>query len=154
MGFLPAGTRRITRHREYMESPHKTLESHAHDTQAKPAHYVVIHDEMKLKVDELEKITHNLSYLYERATKAVSYCPPAYYADRLCERGRCYLLKYVSIRNRPPGTKFDPNAEDVPWKRDVHKRSVILQTILPVAWHYCVHSSLQSSSLENSMFYI
>jgi eukaryotic translation initiation factor 2C len=26
----------------------------------------------------------------------VSYAPPAYYADRLCERGRCYLRKYYN----------------------------------------------------------
>ena len=37
--------------------------------------------------------THNLCYLFGRATKAVSICPPAYYADLLCERGRCYLQK-------------------------------------------------------------
>ena len=77
---------------------------------------------MSLNADELEKTTHNLSYLYERATKAVSYCPPAYYADRLCERGRCYLAKYVSMRGRAPGARFDPNAQDLPWSNGVHKK--------------------------------
>uniref|UniRef100_L2G683 RNA interference and gene silencing protein n=1 Tax=Colletotrichum fructicola (strain Nara gc5) TaxID=1213859 RepID=L2G683_COLFN len=33
--------------------------------------------------DQLEKLTHNLCYLFGRATKAVSICPPAYYADIL-----------------------------------------------------------------------
>lgn len=32
--------------------------------------------------------THRLCYTYVRATMGVSYAPPAYYADRLCERGR------------------------------------------------------------------
>ena len=79
---------------------------------------------MKLKANELEKITHNLSYLYERSTKAVSYCPPAYYADRLCERGRCYLAKYVSMRGRAPGARFDQGALDVPWRNGVHTKYV------------------------------
>ncbi|KAF2106982.1 hypothetical protein BDV96DRAFT_590333 [Lophiotrema nucula] len=32
-----------------------------------------------------------MCYLFGRATKAVSLCPPAYYADLACERARCYL---------------------------------------------------------------
>ena len=68
---------------------------------ARPAHYFVLHDEIftaeKPKApfvnaaDVLEDLTHNMSYLWGRATKAVSLCPPAYYADKLCERARCYL---------------------------------------------------------------
>lgn len=74
---------------------------------AKPAHYVVIHNGMNLDVHQVETITHNLSYLYERATKAVSYCTPTYYADLLCARGRLWLSKYVSPRGKPAGTKFN-----------------------------------------------
>jgi eukaryotic translation initiation factor 2C len=68
---------------------------------ARPAHYYVVYDEIfrAQKVttpfanpaDMLEDLTHNLCYLFGRATKAVSICPPAYYADLLCERARCYL---------------------------------------------------------------
>ena len=68
---------------------------------ARPAHYYVIYDEIfrkeKLKLpltnaaDALEQLSHNLCYLFGRATKAVSVCPPAYYADLVCERARCYL---------------------------------------------------------------
>lgn len=32
--------------------------------------------------------THRLCYTYVRASMGVSYAPPAFYADRLCERGR------------------------------------------------------------------
>lgn len=32
-----------------------------------------------------------MCYLFGRATKGVSLCPPAYYADLICDRGRCYL---------------------------------------------------------------
>jgi eukaryotic translation initiation factor 2C len=68
---------------------------------ARPAHYYIVHDEIfqSMKVtppftnpaDVLEDLTHNLCYMFGRATKAVSICPPAYYADLACERARCYL---------------------------------------------------------------
>lgn len=68
---------------------------------ARPAHYYVVHDDMftsskpsapnQNPSDTLQTLTHNLCYLFGRATKAVSICPPAYYADLVCERARCYL---------------------------------------------------------------
>lgn len=68
---------------------------------ARPAHYYVVYDQIfqNLKVpvqfptaaDALEDLTHNMCYLFGRATKAVSICPPAYYADLVCRRARCYL---------------------------------------------------------------
>ncbi|KAK2761085.1 piwi domain-containing protein [Colletotrichum kahawae] len=65
---------------------------------ARPAHYTVLMDEIFREkygvgapaADQLEKLTHNLCYLFGRATKAVSICPPAYYADILCERARLH----------------------------------------------------------------
>ncbi|KAK0452977.1 argonaute-like protein [Desarmillaria tabescens] len=62
---------------------------------AKPTHYVVIYDENSLDVDDIQKGTNDASYLYARATKAVSLIPPAYYADLACERGRCYLNDFL-----------------------------------------------------------
>ncbi|KAK6433255.1 hypothetical protein LTR95_010564, partial [Oleoguttula sp. CCFEE 5521] len=59
---------------------------------ARSAHYVVIKDDLKFTADALEQLTHNLCYLFSRATKAVSVVPPAYYADILAERGRAYLF--------------------------------------------------------------
>jgi hypothetical protein len=38
----------------------------------KPTHYTVIYDENKLNADEIQQGTHTSSYLYGRATKAVS----------------------------------------------------------------------------------
>ena len=68
---------------------------------ARPAHYYVVLDEifrrrpaqagMQNAADTLQDLTHNMCYLFGRATKAVSICPPAYYADLVCERARCYL---------------------------------------------------------------
>ncbi|KAF7505467.1 hypothetical protein GJ744_000714 [Endocarpon pusillum] len=78
------------------------LQSHtALQGTARPAHYYIVLDEIfaKRKVpppfqnvaEMLEDLIHNMCYLFGRATKAVSICPPAYYADIVCERARCYL---------------------------------------------------------------
>ena len=61
----------------------------------KATHYTVVYDESKLQADEIQQGTHSASYLYARATKAVSLIPPAYYADLACERGRCYLNNFL-----------------------------------------------------------
>lgn len=64
---------------------------------ARPAHYTVLVDEIfrstfsKEAANMLEKITHEMCYLFGRATKAVSICPPAYYADIVCTRQRVYM---------------------------------------------------------------
>jgi eukaryotic translation initiation factor 2C len=75
---------------------------------ARPGHYYVVLDEIfrgraakpphQNAADALEELTHNMCHLFGRATKAVSLCPPAYYADLLCTRLRCYL-----------SDQFDPN---------------------------------------------
>lgn len=39
----------------------------------------------------LVDLTHKMCYLFGRATKAISVCPPAYYVDLVCTRARCYL---------------------------------------------------------------
>lgn len=78
------------------------LQSHAAiKGTARPAHYFVLLDEIfrqryaktpgKNVADELQMVTQAMCYVFGRATKAVSYCTPAYHADILCERARCYL---------------------------------------------------------------
>ncbi|KAI1485070.1 ribonuclease H-like domain-containing protein [Biscogniauxia mediterranea] len=64
---------------------------------SRPAHYTVLLDEVfrgtlgKEAANGLEKLTFDMCHLFGRATKAVSICPPAYYADILCTRQRVYL---------------------------------------------------------------
>ncbi|KAH7025257.1 putative RNA interference and gene silencing protein [Microdochium trichocladiopsis] len=71
---------------------------------ARPGHYVVVLDEIfraryaktlppdcSNVADVLEDLTQSLCYVYGRTTKPVSLCTPAYYADIVCERARCYL---------------------------------------------------------------
>lgn len=82
---------------------------------ARPGHYYVVLDEIfrpryaktpgKNIADELQDLTQSMCYLFGRATKAVSYCTPAYYADILCERARCYL----SAQSGTPGNSAAPS---------------------------------------------
>ncbi|KAK3718497.1 hypothetical protein LTR37_005001 [Vermiconidia calcicola] len=72
------------------------LQSHdpLHGT-GRSAHYFVLRNNMQLTTTELQGVTHDFCYAYARATKGVSYCAPAYYADRLCDRGRAYLRHWL-----------------------------------------------------------
>lgn len=90
---------------------------------ARPAHYFVVLDEIfhKPKVqlgapvrssaDVLEELTHSMCYMFGRATKAVSLCPPAYYADIACERARCYLHQFFESGTSTPSD--GPRASDI-----------------------------------------
>ncbi|KAI2635844.1 Piwi-domain-containing protein [Hypomontagnella submonticulosa] len=77
---------------DFFLQPHAALQG-----TARPIHYFVVRDEIfcgmpaQEAANLLEEITHNLCYIYGRSTTAVSVCTPAYYADLVCERGRCYL---------------------------------------------------------------
>ncbi|EMR72688.1 putative qde2-like protein [Eutypa lata UCREL1] len=95
---------------------------------ARPAHYTVLLDEVfrsavgREAANTLEKLTHELCYLFGRATKAVSICPPAYYADILCTRQRVYMAdlfernddQSVSSANqtRLMGARIHPRLKD------------------------------------------
>lgn len=80
---------------------------------SKPAHYVVLKDDNKFGADQLQNLTHSLCYTFARATRSVSICPPAYYADLLCERGRSYLQ---SVLKGDGSTAFSESE----WHRDVN----------------------------------
>ncbi|KAH7093186.1 Piwi domain-containing protein [Paraphoma chrysanthemicola] len=80
---------------------------------SKPAHYVVLRDDIKLGADQLQSLTHNLCYTFARATRSVSVCPPAYYADLVCERGRSYLQ---GVLKGDGSTAFSASE----WQRDVN----------------------------------
>lgn len=69
---------------------HAGLQGHV-----KATHYTVVYDENELSADTIQQGTHTASYLYARATKAVSLIPAAYYADLACERGRCFLNDFL-----------------------------------------------------------
>lgn len=47
-----------------------------------------MYDDNKFTPDALQELTYRLCYIYGRATRAVSICPPAYYADLVAARAR------------------------------------------------------------------
>ncbi|KAK2871997.1 hypothetical protein FQN49_002633 [Arthroderma sp. PD_2] len=73
----------------------------------RPAHYVVLKDESSFTASELQIMTHNLSYIFGRATRSVSIATPAYYADILCERGRCYLYDTFHCKDNGAALPYD-----------------------------------------------
>ncbi|KAI2621955.1 Piwi-domain-containing protein [Hypomontagnella submonticulosa] len=94
---------------------------------ARPAHYTVLLDEVfrstlgSEAANGLETLTHDLCYLFGRATKAVSICPPAYYADIVCTRQRVYVADYfdrsetmsnTTTKTEVPSVKIHPNLQD------------------------------------------
>ena len=71
--------------------------------------------------DNLERFTHDMCYLYGRATKAVSICPPAYYADLACTRARLHRAdlfddddakSVTSAGSSQQGSRVHPNLQD------------------------------------------
>ena len=90
---------------------------------ARPAHYFVIWDEIfsimkpkppfKNMADVVEDLTHNMCYLFPRATKAVSICPPAYLADLICERGRVYLQRLYDPKHSEREGQHDAQQAEV-----------------------------------------
>ncbi|KAF1918354.1 ribonuclease H-like domain-containing protein [Ampelomyces quisqualis] len=63
-------------------------------------------------------LTHKLCYVYVRATMGVSYASPAYYADRLCDRGRCYIRDFLA-----PGPNSPRNNEAKDMKKKLKKEA-------------------------------
>ncbi|KAJ5659638.1 hypothetical protein N7507_006089 [Penicillium longicatenatum] len=85
---------------------------------ARPAHYIVMEDEIfgsNVKgltgnpMNDLQEITHSICYVMGRCTRSVSYCTPAFLADRFCDRARKYVLAHYTKWNEVKGFK-DPDA--------------------------------------------
>lgn len=120
---------------------------------ARPAHYYVILDEIFSKLpkkpgqmgtaaDSLEDLTHSMCHLFGRATKTVSICPAAYYADLLCERARAYLTDYFDPTT-PSGTPATTQAGSVT------SSQAGVAAALPAAARVGLHAAL-----KDTMFYI
>ncbi|KAI0133671.1 hypothetical protein BJ170DRAFT_172393 [Xylariales sp. AK1849] len=90
---------------------------------ARPAKYTVLLDEVfrstfkEEAANTLEKITHEMCYTFGRATKAVSICPPAYYADILCTRFRALMPELFEASDT---ASIDMAAADKIMTREVH----------------------------------
>ncbi|KAI5118505.1 hypothetical protein M0805_004005 [Coniferiporia weirii] len=97
-------------------------------------HYTVIFDENKYQADDLQQGANDVSYLWARATKSVSLIPPAYWADRACERGRVYLHGLLP----PPEGSMERKMNEEQIKRTAEAQ-----------WGEGVHRDLRST-----MFYL
>lgn len=69
----------------------------------------------------LERLTHEMCYMFGRATKAVSICPPAYYADILCTRQRVYMADLFE-RSSDDSASVSSDHRDRITKTVVHPR--------------------------------
>ena len=101
--------------RDFYLQPHQGLQG-----TVRPAHYSVIKDDVGFSADQLESLTHKLCYHFVRCTKAVSICPPAYYADLLAERGRAYLFSTLQENHGSDSSAFDGGSAE--WTGGVHER--------------------------------
>jgi eukaryotic translation initiation factor 2C len=68
---------------------------HALKGTAIPTRNFVLENGLKYSDKDIQNFTYKLCFTYVRATLGVSYALPAYYADRLCERGRQYLRDWL-----------------------------------------------------------
>ena len=104
---------RVVTRPEGSGKPDFFLQSHAAiKGTARSAHYVVL-EQGKLAMDKIQNLTLAFCHNYQRATKAVSYCAPAYYADRLCDRGTHYLRGLLPPKGNPP-SEVDVSLKDGP----------------------------------------
>lgn len=108
----------------------------------------MVYDENHLGADEVQQGTHTASYLYARATKAVSLVPAAYYADLACERGRCYLNDFLSTDDKVSSSVATGKGKGKgKVDKDEEKKRVF--DAAKAAWGEGVHPDLRGS-----MFYI
>ncbi|KAJ5085318.1 hypothetical protein N7532_010089 [Penicillium argentinense] len=129
------------RHWDFYLQAHSALQG-----TAKPAHYFTVWDEIfhpkfpanpngQGAADVLQDLTHKMCYLFGRATKAVSVCPPAYYADLVCTRARCYLADVFDPSASPAGSVAGAESTEL--------------SSLPGAENW-----RPNEAIKNSMFYI
>ena len=102
-----------TTYHEFFLQAHQGLQG-----TARPGHYVVIKDDIGFNANSLEQVTHHLCYLFGRAPKAVSYVPPAYYADILATRGRAYL--YNTLQENHGAESTTGSLGDGEWDGEIH----------------------------------
>ncbi|KAI8946453.1 ribonuclease H-like domain-containing protein [Xylaria longipes] len=106
---------------DYYLTAHKGLQG-----TSRPAHYTVLIDEVfqasagSQAANQLINLTFELCHLFGRATKAVSICPPAYYADILCTAHRVLYSDYFENSDTMSVTSSTTGELVVP-PREVHE---------------------------------
>ena len=104
------------------------LQSHAAiKGTAKPAHYFLLRNDMSLSIQALRELTNNLCFTYVRSTVPVSYAAPAYYADRLCDRGRLYLREFFTKPHTKEGMGRQGKLEQLKRKEEQRRKDARLR---------------------------
>lgn len=113
----------------------------------RPTHYYVVHDEIGIGADQLQGMTNDISYMFARATKAVSLVSPAYYADLACERGRCYIHPLLQGISDSGTTASGGTAENEEVMRQVMNEAKRL-------WRHDKSPNAVAGAMKDTMFYI
>ncbi|TBU46218.1 argonaute-like protein [Dichomitus squalens] len=108
----------------------------------RPTHYYVVHDEIGIGADQLQCLTNDISYMFARATKAVSLVSPAYYADLACERGRCYIHPLLQGHSDSGATATSDGGEE-----EVMNEAKKM-------WRFDNSPNAVGGALKETMFYI
>lgn len=80
---------------------------------ARPVHYYVLHDEMNIPVNDLQKMIYHQCYSYARSTTPVSLHPAVYYAHLAGARARCHENAPTSDGFRGGGKGHEVNRDKV-----------------------------------------
>lgn len=75
----------------------------------RPTHYVVLWNEIpEISIQDIAQATNHLCYTWQRSSTSVGLVPPSYYADKACDRARCYLYNLYHGYSGDE-TVYDPN---------------------------------------------
>lgn len=141
------------------------------------AHYFVLTNQMQLSASDLQSIvshpslpppplfpltiptlqTHAFCYTYAKATRGVSYCAPAYYADRLCDRGRAYLRHWLLNRGEEYRLERGEREDEDEYKSRVMRRIYDSDYWRPhraVQKYGCNRRNPWHPNMDNIMFYL
>ncbi|TGO53459.1 hypothetical protein BOTNAR_0295g00060 [Botryotinia narcissicola] len=119
---------------------------------AKSTQYVVIYDDQNYKTEpkDIMNITNKLCYTGAHASKALSVCTPARYADMLCDRVRCYLKPVLEgYRDKSSTDDVDGTQRTAVYEENKLVWKPSTSDILPNGWKNPWHPSI-----GNVMFYL
>lgn len=103
----------------------------------------MVHDTIGFNANQLQRLTNDISYMFARATKAVSLASPAYYADLACERGRCYINRLLQGYTSNRGTTSSASSASSNNDDEVEKEAAAL-------WN----GGVNGPQLRNTMYYL